>query len=140
MGQFTDGNSQWQGPDSLSRALDDEEEEDVSVLAFAPGDGWFVQWEDGSSEWENLPKDLHNLLNGRQKSLPRVDALTIGPRGEWFVRFRDGAWRCANQSDDCDEAIDQIHQEGAEVVHIAFGHDDAWLITYEPGQARHRRR
>ena len=36
----------------------------------------------------------------------------------------------------CDESIETIHQEDGEVVHMTFGYDNTWLITYEPKRRR----
>lgn len=129
--QFTDGKQQWAG---LSTELEEflySSESNVHCLALGDDLSYYCRLEDGSSEWDGVPINLHNQLNGRRKSLSPPDEVTLGPNGEWFVRFENGDWQCGNHCDACYRAVDEIHNMGKEVVHMAFGHDDTWLITYE---------
>ena len=73
--QFTDGCSQWSlWSEDLAHVLYEgyAQNSSVELLAFVPGGGHYVEWDDGSSEWLGLPQGLHNQLTGRQKSLPGV--------------------------------------------------------------------
>ncbi|GAB4822344.1 hypothetical protein N2152v2_009390 [Parachlorella kessleri] len=130
--QFTDGDWELAGPSSLYEALCEATNQGVSVqlLAFAPDDGWYVLWEDGASSWEGLPRQLHNKLNGRQKSLPGVEQLAIGPSGEWFVRFLNGDWRMDGHSDECASAADELQADGYAILSVMFGDDWSWCIQY----------
>ena len=60
--QFCDGHAKCCGLDSLTKALDRTQ---VSVECGGNRSGWYVMWEDGSSECFYLPRGLDNLLNGR---------------------------------------------------------------------------
>lgn len=40
--QFEDGTSQWNGPDSLSKALHEEAHLSIDLLCFAPRNGWYA--------------------------------------------------------------------------------------------------
>jgi hypothetical protein len=100
----------------------------VELLAFAPGGGYYVLWEDGAQTWRGIPTSLHNRLNGRQKSLPGVEFLSIGPSGEWFVRFLDGSWRTRDVEPECREAVQELKDGGREVLKVLFGHDGSWMI------------
>ena len=139
--QFTDGKWQCVGPDGLLEALRRGTRDIgmVDALAFAPGDGWFVQFEDGTYEWLDVPHNLHALLNKRKKK-NCVEEISIGPQLEWYVSFDNGDWKCNNVTDGCNERVDIIHRQGGEVKHMAFGTASSWLITYEAGDAKRRRR
>lgn len=129
--QFADGTLQWFGNDPLSAALHAREyESSVELLAFAPGGGYYILWEDGCDEWNGVPVDLHNQLNGRQKSLPGVEFLAIGPEGEWFVRFLDGSWKVRLVTDGCTNAIEELQAQGCDVLKVVFGGDSSWAIVY----------
>lgn len=40
--QFSDGSCVWDGPDSLTQALHEEEDLMIDQLCFAPRDGWYA--------------------------------------------------------------------------------------------------
>ena len=120
--QFCDGKSKCCGPDLLSEALRRRESSRVELLAFASDEGWYVLWEDGCSEWYNLPRGLHNVLNGRQKSLPPVEELSIGPNDEWFVRFLDGKWKTGNLSEEVSVTLETCRRRW-DIMSISFGQD-----------------
>jgi hypothetical protein len=63
----------------------------VEIVAFAPDDGYFAKFKDGSHCWNNIPISLHNKINGRQKQLPAVKSICIG-EDAWFVQFEDDSW------------------------------------------------
>lgn len=130
--QFSDGSWQCSGPAPLLKALNRAAADlkAVELLAFGPGDGWFVQWEDGTSKWKGLPLDLHNKLNGRKKSLAGVEDLAIGPNGEWFVRFLDGTWRTSALDYQCAQALHELESEGRDIISVRFGEDWSWAICY----------
>ncbi|CAF1198967.1 unnamed protein product [Adineta steineri] len=51
--------------------------------------GYILQYSDLSLSWNNIPRDFHNKLNGRQKSLAAVKNITFGPDNTWWVSFQD---------------------------------------------------
>ena len=128
--QFTDGDWRLNGPDSLCEALHQDPDTSVQLLAFAPDGGWYVLWEDGTQAWEGLPMRFHNILNGRQKSLPGVEQLAVGPNGEWFVRFLNGSVRMAVQTTSCAATIEELQQAGHSILSVLFGEDWSWCVQY----------
>jgi len=130
--QFADGKWELAGPQSLYETLNEAYQRGVGVelLAFAPDDGWYVLFDDGSSTWEGLPRDLHNQLNSRNPKLPGVEALAVGPAGEWFVRYLNGSWRAGGLEAQCSETLDDVKREGHDVTHILFGEQDSWALLY----------
>jgi hypothetical protein len=128
--QFADGSSQWSASEALSKELQSRSDCDVELLAFAPGGGYYIMWEDGESCWLGLPRGLHNQLIGRQKSRAGVEFLAVGPEGEWFVRFLDGDWRACNLPTRCSDVLDELGEEGRSILKVLFGHDGSWAIVY----------
>lgn len=90
----------------------------------------YVQWADGSQEWEGLPEGLHNKLLGRATNLPRVQAISCGAHGEWFVRFWDGQWRANSIPDNLNKTMDTVHEDGGEVVVVEFGSSGSWVLLH----------
>lgn len=62
-------------------------------LWFTDSDGYVLQYDDLSLSWDNIPNDFHNKLNGRQKSLAKVENITFGPKDTWWVSFQDSTAR-----------------------------------------------
>lgn len=102
----------------------------MELLAFAPDGGYYVLWEDCTSQWMGLPTGLDNQLKGRGWRRPGVEFLSVGPEGEWFVRYQDGSWRANNLSTSCSEALDETQEQGCKVLQVLFGEDWTWAIRY----------
>ena len=130
--QFTDGSSQWSLPaDLCSKLRNWPTHFTVGAVAFAPGDGWCVLFDDGSHFYSGLPANLASLIS--KWGGTGLEDVSIGPQGEWYVRFSDGTWECGNIPAGCAEGLSWIKRRYGVVNHVAFGHDSKWLITYEPG-------
>jgi hypothetical protein len=129
--QFADGSCQWSAYyHSVWEILQSREGTPVELLAFAPGGGYYIMWEDGESCWLGLPRGLHNKLIGRQKSRAGVEFLAVGPEGEWFVRFLDGGWRADDITDGCSETLHELDKQGWSILKVLFGHNGSWAIIY----------
>ncbi|UJR11862.1 hypothetical protein I4U23_016041 [Adineta vaga] len=59
-------------------------------LWFSDDDGYILQYADLSLSWNNIPRDFHNKLNRRKKTLTRVENITFGCDNTWWVSFDDG--------------------------------------------------
>jgi hypothetical protein len=72
------GNQIWAclGSKRLEDALLDGWDEACTVLAL--GAGYFTADCHGATAWWDVPIELHNKVNGRQKSLPPVDYVVLG--------------------------------------------------------------
>jgi hypothetical protein len=102
-------------------------------VAFAPDDGYFVKFEDGSNCWENIPTSLHNKINGRQKRLPEVKSLCIGEDDAWIVQFEDGSWAWNELSSNLDEVMEEINS----LDHFSFSPSmDSYMVTTKGGRIR----
>jgi hypothetical protein len=128
--QFTDGDWQVRGPDSLTEALRERPDASVELLAFAPDNGYML-WDDGMAQWLGLPQALHNQLRGRKRSLPGVEFLACGPGGEWFVRYLDGSWRSGGLQGHCPGTLEELKAEGRDVLKCLFGTDGTWAVICE---------
>ena len=126
---FCDGKSQWSGPKSLSKALY-ESDETVKILQFTCNGGWYVQWDDGSAAWEDIPDGLHNQMNSRRKDLAGVENVAMGPNGEWFVKFYDDSWRAGNIDNELSKTLDKIKKKGDDVQLIEFGENGSFVVRY----------
>ena len=136
--QFCNGKRCWEGPESLTEVLlhPPGETQLVELLAFAPDDGWYVMFQDGLSDWSDLPVGLHNLLKGRsgQMWLPEVDELSCGPCGEWFVRFMDGRIKVGGLESEVRAAMNLCRRQGRRIMGMQFGQDPeegGWLIRHD---------
>ncbi|OEU08747.1 hypothetical protein FRACYDRAFT_249651 [Fragilariopsis cylindrus CCMP1102] len=115
--QFSKGKNHWNSTsDDFDDAMNNHSDGVVHFVAFAPDGGYYILFEDRSSEYFNVPQALYCKHNGWQKSLPCVD------------HVRD--WRCNGQSSSYDDTINKIHEQGDNIECIVFGHDSTWLISY----------
>ena len=91
----------------------------------------YVLWEDGSQRWLNLPRGLHNQLQGSHKARPGVEAISCGDDGQWFVRYLDGHWRAGGSlSESLNETIDSINAQQNDLLSIEMGADGDWALIY----------
>lgn len=80
--------------------------------------------------WNGISVNLHNLLNGRQRSLPWVQDLQLGPNDTYFVKFQNGDWRSSVQ-DDLSYDIREADGEGKGIEMVRMSPDDPsfyWLL------------
>eukprot|EP01023_Acetabularia_acetabulum_P048855 TRINITY_DN51836_c0_g1_i2.p3 TRINITY_DN51836_c0_g1~~TRINITY_DN51836_c0_g1_i2.p3 ORF type:complete len:107 (-),score=25.11 TRINITY_DN51836_c0_g1_i2:118-438(-) len=87
-------------------------------------------FEDGCMEWNNLPRDLFNKVNGRNYSLPWLAEISISPTGAWFVKFEDGTWEVAGLDEDIRQEINEIDGEGGELQYVVLGSHKSYYISY----------
>lgn len=131
---FADGKCEWNGPHSFTEAIYNNRSP-VSKVAFAPHNGWYILFEDGSSLWNGLPKDLHLMLKRQllkqQKSSLKVKGLSISPEGHWFVSFSDSSWY-VKLPPGCRRTVDSLlHECAPRIDHIYLGKEGAFCICYE---------
>jgi hypothetical protein len=128
--QFADGSNFFQGlPEDLRKALEYKRFDDnIQTLALGPGKSYFCLWSDGVAKWNHLSLKMEKALRGNKM----VEEVTMGPKGEYFIRFDDDDWNIGGHCQSCDNAIRKLEKEmGKRIVHVLFGHDDNWIITYE---------
>jgi hypothetical protein len=79
----------------------------------------------------NLPKLLHNKLNGRQKWLPKPLYVALGSQNRYYIRFEDGKSEFVG----CDRMVKTLQKKQSSAVRtVAFGDDwDSYFIVYSDG-------
>jgi hypothetical protein len=83
----------------------------------------------------NLPKLLHNKLNGRQKSLPSPSYVALGSQGRYYIKFKDGKSEWVG----CSDMTQTLNQSNESVLTVAFGEEwDSYFIVYSDGSHEYR--
>jgi len=128
--EFCDGERKWKASRSFSRAVN-YASSSVSNIAFAPRNGWYILFQDGTSAWNRLPKSLHQLLKQRKKQSKNVKSVSVSPDGDWFVSYCDGTWD-SHLPPSCQRAFDSLFQEcSPRIDHVALGKQDVYCIVYD---------
>lgn len=126
---FADGNCEYISSRSFTRALTKAVSK-VSNVAFAPHGGWYILFEDGTSEWSGLPEELECLLEKQQRCSKIVREISIAPGGYWFISYCDGTWD-ANLPPLCRREFDSLVKKGSpRIDHVWLGRKGMFLIAY----------
>ena len=97
----------------------------TATVMFYENGGWA-----GTS---NIPNQLYNKLNGRQKTLPSPKYLALGSQDRYYVEFQDGK----SQWNGCDKMDDLLYNSNRCVKTVAFGgdrekdYDQGWNEEWE---------
>ncbi|KAJ1567573.1 hypothetical protein HK096_009413, partial [Nowakowskiella sp. JEL0078] len=134
--QFPD-HSYWSVEDTeLSDYFNDYEIEQVEFGSNGC-ESYFVKFSDGSTAWNSLPRDLHNKINGRQKSLPGVSCLTFAEYGydsAYFIMFQNRSYSWYSDDDCFDEAMeDASNHNGIDFVRLAPDDSSIYYVKYGDG-------
>jgi len=95
------------------------------------GEATILLYENGTWAFTTgLPKNLHNKLNGRQKTLPSPVYVSMGSLDRFYIKFADGKSVFVG----CDEMLEELQSTSRMVKTIAFGGDwDSYFIVYTDG-------
>lgn len=77
--------------------------------------------------WKGIPVRLHNLLNGRQRSLPWIKDLALGPDDTYFVSFQSGGGWKASVFPELMETTNEAEEEGGGVEMVRMSPDNRYL-------------
>jgi len=128
--QFADGECKWKASRSFSRAVN-YSASTVASVAFAPRNGWYIVFKDGSSAWNHLPRKLHQLLKKRKKNSVAVRNISISHNGDWFVSYKNGTYDF-QLPELCNEAFNTlIHECSPKIDHVWLGKHGAFCIVYD---------
>ena len=123
----------------LSSVLDEQDKSRLnSACCIALGDGYFFLWGDGDCMYRDIPRQLHNKINGRQKSLPKPEYVAMGSPDRYYVRFADGS----SQWSAPPEFTSAINGTGKNVAKVAFGESGGyynsayWFILFSDGSCQ----
>ena len=126
---FHDGTADWKAPKALDKCL--KRRSTPRSVAFGDKyDSYFVVFEDGSWECNDVPKDLLDKLEAR-KDKPDLVCVTLGPNGEWFLRARNGRMWWGNISEELDEMIQNLLESDRYLNFIDFGDDSTYFLSYD---------
>ena len=138
--QFSDGTSQWRGPEGFAEALQQySDSARPAVVALGPQNSWFVQWDDGSWQHEGLPKSLRNMLNSnRHRSVAFLSVSGLGflesaDEAAWFIRWEDDKhpeWKMTEAPASLLEKVQEIQAEDYRVRSVEFGSYGEWVLRY----------
>ncbi len=93
-----------------------------ATILFYEGGGW--AWTSG------LPKQLHNKLNGRQRTLPSPNYVAMGSQDRYYVKFEDGKSEWVG----CDNMTNLLQGTNRTVKTVAFGEDwDTYFVVFADG-------
>jgi len=100
------------------------------------GDATIMLYESSGWAWTaGLPKQLHNTLVGRQKTLPRPTYVSLGSEGRYFIKFAQGASEWVGP-----EAMTGVLEDRAlttkhgGVRSVAFGEGvDSYFLVFNDG-------
>jgi len=137
---FRNGTSAWNAGSSghAVSSLIKNTDADVSVLTFAPYGGFFVLFDNGSSECANLPPRLHSFLSDNKPRLSNIANISASEAG-WFVAFNDDkypSWKCDLDDDIAGSAtlrskINTLIEKGSKIRSVDFGSPGNWLLRHD---------
>lgn len=126
---FHDGTADWKAPKALDKCL--KRRSTPRSVAFGDKyDSFFVVFEDGSWEFNDIPEELADKLAERMDR-PDVVCVTLGPSGEWFLRARNGRMWWGGISEDLDEMIQQLLESDRYLNFLDFGDDGTYFLSYD---------
>ena len=126
---FHDGTADWKAPKALDKCL--KRRSTPRSVAFGDKyDSYFVVFEDGSWECNDVPEELTDKLADRLDR-PDLVCVTLGPSGEWFLRARNGRMWWGGISEDLDEMIQQLLESDRYLNFLDFGDDGTYFLSYD---------
>ncbi|KAJ3120841.1 hypothetical protein HK098_004206 [Nowakowskiella sp. JEL0407] len=158
--RFEDGSSTWSGIfDTIGWDFIQDSDQDVISVTFAPGGGYFVQFESGEGIYHSLPFGLSNLLanenRGRRKKHAKTPSIQLSerrptlsvPQYDPFASAAMGAIVMAPQSRsvsfisvapsiDSISAMEEEHLQkykGRFISILAISGNGAWFLQFDDG-------
>ncbi len=124
--RFTNGKSEWVGPDNLSKLLQNDRRRVKSVAFGANWEDYFVVFEGGGYAYVGAPYGLEEKINARGKR-GDLEKVTLGPNGEWSLWTQNGrAWWGGIDSD----TMKDISKRRNNVTDLKFGSNGNYFIRY----------
>ena len=128
---FANGAETWNGPDEMSRVLQDsalvEQHRGVRTVAFGSTfDSYFIVFNDGWWCRGDLPDGLKIAIQ-RLGAEPSFKCVSLGPDGEWYLETLDGKAGWGGVPNHFDHFIRRVKKD---IKFIDFGKDKSYLIRY----------
>eukprot|EP01023_Acetabularia_acetabulum_P057579 TRINITY_DN6717_c0_g3_i1.p1 TRINITY_DN6717_c0_g3~~TRINITY_DN6717_c0_g3_i1.p1 ORF type:complete len:266 (+),score=45.61 TRINITY_DN6717_c0_g3_i1:79-876(+) len=128
--RLSDESIHFQGPVNFCQTIEQHKDKQVKLVAFGPNQSWFILYENGWSEWNDLPNQLYKTLNGATYDIPDLEYLAMGPLGQWFLRFENGSCRVFIQNKEILAELREINRRNGQIEVIAFGKKDTYCILH----------
>lgn len=136
--RFENGRQVWRSNDEMLDAKIKQKQEtssaQVSMIAFAADNGYFVLFDTGYWQYRSLPDDAAAFLNEQRHRISNVDHMSFGIEGEWFASFNDGQqprWKSSNLPQSLSKQLCRMHGDDTITVHsVEFGSPGCWHIRY----------
>eukprot|EP00961_Rhodomonas_salina_P022235 299241-Rhodomonas_salina.1 len=127
---FEDGASQWVGCNDMSKCIKHTDEFPCSVAFGNSWESYFLVFEDGDWEYNNVPDDLDSLIEGEvaEDGLD-IEHVSLGPNGEWYLVASDGRAWWNGLSDRMDEDILSVGND--RVAFMDFGEHYTYYLEIE---------
>lgn len=128
--QFHDGSADWKGPKALDKLLKNCRLAPRSVAFGEKYDSYFVVFEDGSWECNDIPEELNDKLADRVDH-PDLVCVTMGPSGAFFLRAASGKMWWGGISEELDIMIQSLLETDRYLNFIDFGEDSSYFLSYD---------
>lgn len=101
-------------------------------------ESYFIQFADGSQQWNDLPDDLGDHLEKTDKI---VDVLAIGGDDDYYVKFKDGSedWTLPPKLSNLLNGRNGTRRgnpDVAGVANISLGHNGDYVVKFTDGSIR----
>eukprot|EP01024_Parvocaulis_polyphysoides_P021334 TRINITY_DN20103_c0_g2_i1.p1 TRINITY_DN20103_c0_g2~~TRINITY_DN20103_c0_g2_i1.p1 ORF type:complete len:281 (-),score=58.60 TRINITY_DN20103_c0_g2_i1:139-981(-) len=120
----------FQGPVNFCETIKQYKHKQIKLVAFGQNSAWFILYEDGWFEWNDLPGQLYKTLNGNTYNLPELEYLAMGPQGQWFLRYQNGSCRVFIQNKEILRDLREINKKDGQIEIIAFGKKNTYCILH----------
>ena len=122
--EFEDGQSEWIGPESMSKALKQNNYSVVNVSFGSSFDDYAIVWEDGAYSYRGVPTKANNVLNSNQNET--LLNLSLGPNGEYWIKMSHSSWWSGGTA----FMKSMKNKKGSDVQFVDFGSDSAYILRY----------
>lgn len=127
---FHDGTADWKGPKALEKCLKNCRSTPRSVAFGDTYNSYFVVFEDGTWECNDIPEELNDKLADRLDH-PDLVCVTMGPSGAWFLRAASGKMWWGGISEELDYMIQNLLETDRYLNFIDFGEDSSYFLSYD---------
>ena len=126
---FTNGKSEWSGPEYLGDAIHGQTSSPVCVAFGEEWGSYFVLFGNGAYESQNVPSGLKEFLNIKRVKKYGVKWVSLGPNGEYFIEDNSGNKQWGGMTADAFQTIKRDTRGG--MTFLEFGCNGTWFARYK---------
>jgi hypothetical protein len=102
------------------------------MICYGPKGSFYVQFNDHSQAWNNIPQSLHSKLQSRNSLMPPLICLSISVASNWLAIFADGSFATSGfplspKLQNCLSELD------AQPLLFKFAPHDGWVLVLDDG-------